>query len=241
MFPGGQEHAAPMPKVRQRPSDEEIDELFSSVPTQPKYLGALLTGNWVPASWRGPAVPADWAHAVALAQNVVAAVGLKLERRNAQRAPWHPGRCAELLAGGEVIGYAGELHPNVVKAYELPPRACALEINLDALIAVAPDGGEVSALSAFPMTKEDVALVVDEDVPVVKVQEVLTEGAGEWLESIRLFDVFRGEQLGENKKSLAFALGFRHPERTLKESEAVEALNRAVKLAADKLGAVQRA
>lgn len=241
VFPGGQEHAAPMPKVRQRPSDEEIDELFSSVPTQPKYLGALLTGNWVPASWRGPAVPADWAHAVALAQNVVAAVGLKLERRNAQRAPWHPGRCAELLAGGEVIGYAGELHPNVVKAYELPPRACALEINLDALIAVAPDGGEVSALSAFPMTKEDVALVVDEDVPVAKVQEVLTEGAGEWLESIRLFDVFRGEQLGENKKSLAFALGFRHPERTLKESEAVEALNRAVKLAANKLGAVQRA
>lgn len=241
VFPGGQEHAAPMPKVRQRPSDEQIEELFSSVPKQPKHLGAILTGNWAPASWRGPAIPADWTHAVALAQNVVAAVGLKLERRAAERTPWHPGRCAELIAGGVTIGYAGELHPNVVKAYELPARACALEIDLGVLIEAAPNGGEVSPLSSFPMTKEDVALVVDEQVPAVEVERVLIEGAGEWLESIRLFDIFRGEQLGENKKSLAFALGFRHPERTLKESEAVEALNQAVKLAAEKLGAVQRA
>nr|WP_076388921.1 phenylalanine--tRNA ligase subunit beta [Vaginimicrobium propionicum] len=240
VFPGGNTAPAPMLPVRQRPSAQQIRELFDSVPRQPRHLGAVLTGNWLPAAWDHPAVAADWRHALALAETIVATVGLKLTRKAGKQAPWHPGRCAQLNVGETVIGYAGELHPNVCQAFELPARSCALEIDLDELIALAPDGGEVQALSPFPLTKEDVALIVDESVPVDTVQQALIDGGGQWLETIRLFDIYRGDQIGVGKKSLAFALGFRHPQRTLKESEAVAALADAVELASQRCGAVQR-
>jgi len=129
----------------------------------------------------------------------------------------------------------------VVKAYGLPERACAVELNLDVLIATAPRGGEIAPLSSYPMTKQDVALIVDVDVPAAEVQRALIDGAGELLESIRLFDIYTGAQIGEGKKSLAFALGFRAADRTLTEAEAAVAREAAVAKAAQNCGASQRA
>jgi phenylalanyl-tRNA synthetase beta chain len=141
--------------------------------------------------------------------------------------------------GEVVLGHAGELHPKVCKAFGLPPRSAAAEIDLDKLLehAAAPEGPQ---FSAYPVAKEDVALVVDESVPAAAVEAALREGAGELLESLRLFDVFTGEQVGPGKKSLAFALRFRAPDRTLKEGEAAAARDAAVALAAERTGAVQR-
>jgi phenylalanyl-tRNA synthetase beta chain len=141
--------------------------------------------------------------------------------------------------GEVVIGHAGELHPKVCKAFGLPTRSAVAEIDLDKLLehAVAPVGPR---FSAYPVAKEDVALVVDESVPAATVEAALREGAGELLESIRLFDVFTGEQIGTGRKSLAFAMRFRAPDRTLKEGEATAARDAAVALAAERTGAVQR-
>ena len=94
--------------------------------------------------------------------------------------------------------------------------------------------------SDFPVAKEDVALVVDDSVAAADVEAALREGAGEYLESVRLFDVYTGPQVGEGKKSLAFALRFRAPDRTLTEHEAGAARDAAVALAAERCGAVQR-
>ena len=233
--------AAPQPDVARRPSDDEIAQVTGSLPDQPRLLAGVLTGNWVPAGWQGPAIKADWRHAVLLAEEAAHAVGLQLTRRAAQRTPWHPGRCAELLIGDQVIGYAGELHPSVVQAFGLPERACAVEFDLDKLIAAAPRGGEVSAISPYPLLKEDVALIVTADIPAAQVRDALVDGAGELLETIRLFDIYTGPQAGEGKKSLAFALGFRAPDRTLTEAEAAAARDAAVAMAAERCGAVQRA
>ena len=233
--------AAPQPDVARRPSDDEIAQVTGSLPDQPRLLAGVLTGNWVPAGWQGPAIKADWRHAVLLAEEAAHAVGLQLTRRAAQRTPWHPGRCAELLIGDQVIGYAGELHPSVVQAFGLPERACAVEFDLDKLIAAAPRGGEVSAISPYPLLKEDVALIVTADMPAAQVRDALVDGAGELLETIRLFDIYTGPQAGEGKKSLAFALGFRAPDRTLTEAEAAAARDAAVAMAAERCGAVQRA
>lgn len=236
---------APMPAVSRRPSPAEIAAVTGNLPDQPLTLAGVLAGNWVPAGWQGPAEPADWRHAVHLALTAAAALGLDLGRRAAQREPWHPGRCAELfVTTGDaevVIGHAGELHPRVTRAYGLPERACAVEFDLDAMMAAAPRGGEVQPLSAFPLTKEDVALIVDAQVPAAAVQQALVDGAGELLETIRLFDIYTGSQIGEGKKSLAFALGFRAPDRTLTEAEAAESRKAAVARAAELCGAVQRA
>ncbi|MFT8395858.1 phenylalanine--tRNA ligase subunit beta [Propionibacterium sp.] len=245
VFLDGDQHAAPMPQVSHRPGDDEISALYSSLPDQPRMLAGVVCGQWTPASWRGPAVAADWTHAVLLAQTAAEALGAELVRSAAAIAPWHPGRCAKLSVRnqqGELvdIGAAGELHPDVISAFGLSSRTCAVELNLDLLIAAAPTSGEVSALSPYPLTKEDVALVLDESVPAADVEAALTEGAGPLLESVALFDVYTGPQAGPGKKSLAYNLRLRHPERTLTQAEASEVRDAAVALVAERFGAQLR-
>jgi phenylalanyl-tRNA synthetase beta chain len=144
------------------------------------------------------------------------------------------------LPSGEGIGYAGELHPEVCATFGLPPRTAAAEIDLDALVSAAPATGDIPAISGFPVAKEDVALIVDEDVPAVAVERALRAGAGPLLESIWLFDIYTGPQVAEGKKSLAYALRFRAPDRTLTDADAAEARDAAVAAAAERLQAVQR-
>jgi len=151
-----------------------------------------------------------------------------------------PGRCAELLLKGQVIGHAGELHPEVVKAFGLPARACAVELNLGALLAAEAEVPRIGLLSGFPLAKEDVALIVDEATSAEAVRQALMEGAGELLESVTLFDVYHGDQVPEGKKSLAFALRFR-ADRTLTDAEAGAARDAAVAVAAKRCDATQRA
>ncbi|MER5705278.1 phenylalanine--tRNA ligase subunit beta, partial [Micromonospora sp. NPDC002296] len=185
--------------------------------------------------------PAGWADAVEAARAVLAAADIpadRIEVRAAEHAPWHPGRCAELLVDGAVVGHAGELHPAVVAALELPRRTSAMELNLDALppapVAPAP------TISGFPPALIDVALMVDERVPAAEVQRALVEGAGGLLEDVRLFDVYASEQLGAGRRSLAYKLTFRAPDRTLTVEEAVAARDAAVARAAERFGATLR-
>jgi phenylalanyl-tRNA synthetase beta chain len=155
--------------------------------------------------------------------------------------PWHPGRCAQVLVDDTEFGHAGELHPKVCTAFGVPPRTAAVEIDLDFLMRRAVDVAAGPELSSYPLAKEDVALVVDAEVTVAAVEAALREGAGELLESIRLFDVFTGEQVGSGKKSLGFALRFRAPDRTLTEEETSAVRDAAVAVAAERTGAAQRA
>ena len=137
--------------------------------------------------------------------------------RAASHAPWHPGRCAEILVGDVVLGHAGELHPRVCAAYGVPARTAAAEIDLTRLLEQAVTVVHAPEFSDFPVAKEDVALVVDGSVSAADLEAALREGAGEYLESVRLFDVYTGPQVGEGKKSLAFALALPgprpHPDR----------------------------
>ncbi|HEY0471540.1 MAG TPA: phenylalanine--tRNA ligase subunit beta [Kribbella sp.] len=231
---------APLPSVDHRPSDEEIKALNDALPDQPLHLGVVLTGARIPTGWWGKGQPAGWADAVQVARHVAAAVGAVPVLRNVELAPWHPGRCAEVSVDGKVIGHAGELHPKVCQAFGLPSRSSAVELDLDALIAAGPQSVTAKPFSSYPVAKEDVALIVPADVPAAEVEAALAEGAGELLESIRLFDLYTGEQIGEGRKSLAFALRFRAPDRTLTEAEVSAARQAAVQVAVDRFGAVQR-
>lgn len=233
--------AAPRPSVEARPSDEEIAALDESLPAQPRIIAAVVAGQWTPAGWQGEGVKADWTHVVAFAEASAAAVGLTLQRTQVSDAmPWHPGRTAALSVDGVQLGFAGELHPRVIKAFGLPAHTCAVELGLGDLLDHAPHGGTSGLIHNAPVVKEDVALVVDEAVAAADVQAALVEGGGELLESVQLFDVYTGEQVGEGKKSLAFALRIRG-DRTLKDAEAAEVRQAAVQVAVDRLGASQRA
>jgi phenylalanyl-tRNA synthetase beta chain len=158
--------------------------------------------------------------------------------RSAQYLPWHPGRCAEVLVGETVIGHAGQLHPAVIERSGLPRGTCAVELNLDAspLVEALP----APRVSPFPAVFQDVSLVVGADVAAQMVEDAVRDGAGELLEDVRLFDVYTSPQLGEDRKSLTFALRFRAADRTLTEDEASAARDAAVRCAAERVGAVLR-
>ena len=171
---------------------------------------------------------------------LAAELGVAVDVRQGTRMPWHPGRCAVFSVGDAELGHAGELHPRVCAEFGLPERSAAVEIDLDLLMARATVVAPGPAFSSFPLAKEDVALVVADDVAASTVEAALREGAGELLESVRLFDVYTGEQIGDGQKSLAFALRFRAPDRTLTEAETSAARDAAVARAAEVVGAVQR-
>ncbi|MFF5043017.1 phenylalanine--tRNA ligase subunit beta [Streptomyces nigra] len=231
--------------VDRRPTDEELAALDAVLPEQPRHVAAVLAGAREQAGWWGPGRPAGWADAVEAARLVAREARAALTVRAGQYGPWHPGRCAELVItvdGSErVVGHAGELHPRVLKALHLPARTCAMELDLDALEQVGDDTPQAPSISTFPVATQDVALVVDKPVPAAEVEAALREGAGELLEAIRLFDVYENEeQLGDGRKSLAYALRFRAADRTLTVDEASAARDAAVALAGERTGAVLR-
>ena len=226
--------------VHRRPSQEEWAGLNDLLPDQPIHVAALIAGNREPQGWWGPARPAGWADAIEVARIVGEACGVRIDVSAGDDAPFHPGRVARLSVGPVTVGAAGELHPRVIEATGLPPRAAALWLDLDAVIAAAPEVRPAPTVGTQPLAKEDLAVVVDAGVPAAQVQAALAEGAGELLESVRLFDVYEGPQVPEGKRSLAFALRFRAPDRTLSADEIAAAREAALGSAAQRCGATLR-
>lgn len=231
---------APIPPITRRPTVSELAALDATLPVQPTHAAGILTGQRVITGPLQQGVSADWADAVAAAKVLAAAVGTTLGVAAGAQAPWHPGRCAELSvvthAGSEIVGYAGELHPAVIAGAELPPRACAFELDLGALIAAAVPAPVLPPLSPYPAADRDVALLVADAVSAAEVESALRAGAGADLESLRLFDDFHP---ADGRRSLAYRLRWR-ADRTLTAEEVNSLRDAAVASAAAATGAVQR-
>ncbi|ABM14114.1 phenylalanine--tRNA ligase subunit beta [Mycolicibacterium vanbaalenii] len=221
-----------------RPTDDEIAALDASLPRQPEHVAAVLTGLREPAGPWGRGRPVEAADAFEAVRVIGRAAGIEFTLRAGRYLPWHPGRCAEIVVGDVVVGHAGQLHPAVVERSGLPKGTCAVELDLDAvpLTERLPAPG----VSPFPAVFQDVALIVDEDIEAQSVVDAVRDGAGELLEDVRIFDVYTGPQIGDGRKSLALALRFRAPDRTLTEDEASAARDAAVREAARRVHAVQR-
>jgi phenylalanyl-tRNA synthetase beta chain len=231
---------APRPATDRPITADEKAQLDARLPKQPRHLAVVIAGEVERSGWWGSGRRAEWGDAVEVALVLAAAISADLDVRQGSSMPWHPGRCAQLIVNDTTIGYAGELHPAVISGFELPARACAMELDLDALIDARTDVVIGPELSNFPVATQDVALVVDAGVAAGDVEAALRSGAGPLLESIRMFDMYTGEQVGEGKRSLAFALRFRAPDRTLTVEETTAARDAAVDEAARRVGAVQR-
>ncbi|HET9900061.1 MAG TPA: phenylalanine--tRNA ligase subunit beta [Actinomycetes bacterium] len=240
----GQSPAAPRVTVDRRPDPEQLAALDAALPDQPWHVAVALCGAWQQPGWWGPARAVSWADAVEAVRTIGRSVGVALQIRADDLAPWHPGRCAAILLPGSdrVIGHAGELHPRVIAALGLPARTCAAEVDLSAILvaAAAEDVDGAPLVSPYPLAKEDVALVVDATTPAAEVEAALRDGAGELLESLRLFDVYAGAQVPPGHRSLAYALRFRAPDRTLTLDEVSAARDEAVAEAGRRTGAVLR-
>lgn len=230
--------AVPSVGADRRPDAASLAALDAALPQQPLHVAAVLAGARERAGWWGAGRPAGWADAVELARRIGATAGVTVRVVAAEQAPWHPGRCASIRVGDWPVGYAGELAPKVVERLGLPPRTAALELNLDGLPA--RQTPTAPSISAFPPVNLDVALVVPDSTPAADVAAALRDGGGELLESLRLFDVYSGDQVAAGSRSLAFAMIVRAPDRTLTAAEATQVRDRAVALATDRVGATLR-
>ncbi len=236
--PTPQTRAVELIPTDRRPTDEEIAILDDSLPKQPVHIGAVLTGFREPRGPWGAGRAVEAADAFEAVRVIARACGVEVTLQPAQHLPWHPGRCAEVVVDGRVVGHAGQLHPAVIERSGLPKGTCALELDLDAV----PVAETLPAprVSPFPAVFQDLSVVVDAAVPAQAVIDAVREGAGELLEDVSLFDVYTGPQVGENRKSLTLALRFRAADRTLTEDEASAARDAALSAAADQLGAQLR-
>lgn len=235
---------APLPGIEERPQDSTLLQIDAAVPHQPRHVALAAAGDAEVAGPWGSARRVEAGDLIDAAARVVEACGLSATVAAADRAPWHPGRCAKILAGegaeAVVVGYAGEVHPTVAAACELPERTCAAELDLDALQALRGQPRQATPISTYPPAHTDVALVVEESIAAASVEEALRAGAGSRLEALRLFDIYRGEQVGQGRKSLAYRFTFRDSDTTLTTKQVSALRDEAIASAQRATGAEQR-
>ena len=224
----------------ERPSEEVLEELNAGIPAQPRHLAVLLTGDLRAKQPGRSAEPAGIADALDAVRRIAHAAGAEVDFAQGSHQALHPGRTAEVRVAGQVVGYAGELHPRLTEEADLPRVVAVAEVDLDAIIALTDPAVEAQAIGTLPAATQDLSLVVGADVPAARVAEAVREGAGELLEDLRLVDDYRGQGVPEASKSLTFALRFRAVDRTLTAAEASDAKLAGAALAAERTGAAIR-
>lgn len=161
--------------------------------------------------------------------------------RPGQHPSFHPGKTAEILIRDAVVGVMGELHPLVKANYEMGEApAYAAEFELDPLLEAGRILFDVEAVPTYPPVLEDLAVVVEEDVTAAEVEDVIRKGGGDYLARVQMFDIYRGKQMGEGKKSLAFNLTYIAPDRTLTDKEVQKLRSKIVDLLNQELDAALR-
>lgn len=229
---------APIYGVDKRPTEAEYAALNEALPIQPHHAAWIMLGHKVRPTIGAAGVDYLWSDAIAVAHDLANVLNLELTVRAARLAPYHPGRCAELLLDGQVVGHAGELDPRISQVHGLPGRVMAGEVDLDALVAAAPVVGPRPNFSTFPVAKEDFAFVVPTELTAGELSDAIA-GAHEFVESVRLFDVYTGDQVAHDRKSLAYKVRLRAADRTLSDKD-IKTAREAILAHAEALGAVLR-
>lgn len=217
------------------------EEKLTQLPNERLYLAGAVTGQWVPQNWMGAKQPVDYFLVKGLAESLFTRLGIQdIAFKVAQDvAGMHPGRTAEVWVGDRKLGYVGQVHPGTEKAYDLS-ETYAFQFDVNMLIEAANIKGHYNQLPKFPTVTRDLALVVDRSVQSAELESVIRQAAGELLESLTLFDVYMGERIAAGKKSMAFSLVYRHPERTLLDEEIHQVTGNVVKALAEQTGAELR-
>ena len=203
---------------------------------------SVMVTRAAPATWRAPERPADYYAARALLDAVMGAAGVDWEPVPAEgEHPFlHPGRAARVVAGERDLGWVGEVHPAVAAAWDLERTVAGFEIDFDAVAELAAGASYYADVTSYPAVLQDIAVVLPEQVSVAEAEAAIRRGGGELLASVRVFDVYHGEQVGEGRRSLALRLEFRAPDRTLTDNE-VAGLRAAIERELGELGGQLRA
>lgn len=216
---------------------EEDHEL----PNEEEHLSAVLTGHLSSASWSGKSSKVDFFTLKGLVEGLLGMIGEsgKVQFKKSNRADLHPGRSADVYYDNQLIGYAGQLHPSAEKTYDLQ-ESYIMELNVAYVLKENEETLRYEELPRYPAITRDIALVVDRDVPAGDLQELIVRHGGKLLKEAVLFDVYEGEHLDADKKSLAFSLKYLDPEKTLTDEEVLTVHQTILAAAEETFGAVLR-
>jgi phenylalanyl-tRNA synthetase beta chain len=221
------------------PQDGVLAGKFAGERPAPAYepwrIASIATGALQPGSWRADAVEADFYSVKAVLESLARQLEAAIEVVPGEEPFLHPGRSGRVLVEGVDAGWIGEIHPLVCREWDLD-AAAGFEVDLAPLVAASPVGDEAyEDVISYPAVNQDVAVVVDESVPAAEVRVAVLDGGGELLRSAQVFDLYRGEQVGDGRKSLALRLSFGAADRTLTDEEVAER-RKAIEAAVEKIG-----
>ena len=212
------------------------------LPQEGLVLAAAFSGVRREQVWTGPAKPWDLFAVKGILAAAFEALGLEgLTFVPAKGKPFHPTRAATVSLGSAPLGALGELHPEVCERFDVAERTLAFELSLAPVFEALPERMQLRQPSRYPATYIDLAVVVEDDIASAKVHDVIARAGAPEVVSVRLFDVYRGEQVGEGKKSLAFALELRAEDATMTDEQAVEVRDRILPALQERTGGTIRA
>jgi len=216
-----------------------------TLPDEPRRLGIVMTGPREARSWLAgqDRTLVDFYDLKGVVEALLAGLRLEGTFDPAEHPSFHPGRCAQVSVGGKAVGVMGELHPSVREAFDLPAQpVCVLEFDLDGLLETRGvlQELEVAPISIHPPVYEDLAVVVDEDIPSARVHNLIAQTGAPLVRTVVLFDVYRGEQVGAGRKSLAYRLTYQADDRTLTDREVARLRARIVRRLERELNATLR-
>lgn len=189
-------------------------------PKERTMLAGVLAGSWNAPSWNAAAAPLDFFDGKGIVELLIRELAAPRFKVRAAEVPWlQPGRAAEILVGGEIVGWLGEVHPKVLERFEADAPVVAFELDVARLTRAASSARTLVEPPRFPAVELDVAIVVDEDVSAERIEQSMRAAGGKLLESVRLFDIYRGKGVEPGKKSMAYSLAYRVPDRTLTAEE----------------------
>ncbi len=215
-----------------------------TLPYEARRLSIALTGSREAESWQTTdRTPMDFWDLKGIIETLVERLRLSnVHYKPSNHPTCHPGRAADLIVGEQCIGTFGELHPHVRRAFELPEKpVCIAEFDLEALLAATAEAHRYQPISRFPAVYEDIAVVVEEAIAADRVEAVIWKGGGDLLREVRLFDIYRGEQIGPGRKSMAYRLVYQADDRTLTDHEAAQVRSNIIGALERELGARLRA
>jgi phenylalanyl-tRNA synthetase beta chain len=220
----------------------------NDLPLEPRRLALAITGRRYETAWDVKVgVKLDFYDLKGVVEALMDALHLDVTYAPAEHPSFHPGKCAAILAGNATstslsasLGVFGELHPAVQENYDFVSPVLAADFDLDAVLTRVQLGHPVRPVSEFPPVLEDIAIIVDEALPADRVEALIRQTGGKMLAAARLFDVFRSEQIGVGKKSLAYALTYQSFEGTLTDKDAAGIRTRIIKRLENEFGAKLR-
>jgi phenylalanyl-tRNA synthetase beta chain len=234
-------------RTRPRMALFEVGPIFIAAeggerPDELQRLAIVLTGPRSLPGWqKSDSEPMDFFDLKGILDALLEELHVSAHYEPCKHPTYHPGKCASLLVGEQKVGIFGELHPLVSEHYDFSPNpVVAADINLDLLVSLIPERFDMQPVPAFPPVLEDLALVVDEDIPAGRVVEVITQGGGHIVTKITLFDVYRSDQIGKGKKSLAYSLTYQSSEKTLTDNDVAQIRQRIIRRLDLELGAKLR-